>query len=126
VENKKSNYVSDGTLFIDCFPDVGSDDFKGNSTYFINDPAGLTERPRNHFWALLWSFTGQFGDPVLSNCFFVEIKYQNWPYVFVATLRNVKAGEELLLDYGEHFWFSRKSKTARFYSWLPFIRPRSS
>lgn len=42
-----------------------------------------------------------------SNLVFVEVLYKGWPYVFIATVKPVAAGEELLLDYGDHYWSSR-------------------
>ena len=41
------------------------------------------------------------------NCRFVKVLEQGWPYLFVVSNRTLRAGEELLLDYGDEYWASR-------------------
>ena len=38
------------------------------------------------------------------NVGFLEILHQGWPYMLVVTTRDVEAGEEILVDYGEEYW----------------------
>ena len=42
-------------------------------------------------------------DKELQNCSFIVAKVYGWPLVFVMTIKSVKKGEELLLDYGESY-----------------------
>jgi hypothetical protein len=50
-----------------------------------------------------------------SNLVFVEVLYKGWPYVFVATVKSVAAGDELLLDYGDQYWSSRARRSKGHY-----------
>ena len=38
------------------------------------------------------------------NIAIVYVVYKGWPYVVYMTLRDIKKGEELLVDYGENYW----------------------
>ncbi|WP_211828121.1 SET domain-containing protein-lysine N-methyltransferase [Kistimonas asteriae] len=38
------------------------------------------------------------------NACFVLATYQGWPYVFVVTIKPVKKGAEVLVDYGRYYW----------------------
>jgi hypothetical protein len=87
--------TSSGAVVIDCFPDLVDGSFKGNETMYINDAFG--PQPKH-------------GPKRKYNCFFLEIKHNGWPFVFVATHTNVNKGEELLIDYGDLF-HERFSKT---------------
>ena len=72
------------SLVIDAFDPSGN--HHGNQTMLINDPRGLPD-----FETAL-------------NCEFIEVTWRGWPYIFVATTRDVAAGEELLIEYGEEYW----------------------
>lgn len=51
-------------------------------------------------------FNSPLGSPLdgKENCGFVEIKHNGWPFVFVVTYKDVRGGEELLIDYSEKYW----------------------
>jgi len=38
------------------------------------------------------------------NCRFVEVVIYGWPHVFLLAEREIPAGTELTVDYGEPFW----------------------
>lgn len=38
------------------------------------------------------------------NCMFVEVHHKGWPYAFIVLTRDLKGGEEVLIDYGESYW----------------------
>jgi hypothetical protein len=40
------------------------------------------------------------------NVRFVEIVYNGWPYIFLVTMRDIAAGEEILVDYSSSYWES--------------------
>eukprot|EP01043_Picozoa_sp_COSAG02_P022087 COSAG02_NODE_1137_length_14313_cov_6.111369_15_plen_133_part_00 len=42
------------------------------------------------------------------NVRFCRVFDRGWPYVFIVSLRHLSAGEELLLDYQDDYWESRR------------------
>ena len=43
-----------------------------------------------------------------ANVRFVKCRSRGWPHLFIVSSRALRAGEELLLDYGELYWKSRR------------------
>lgn len=38
------------------------------------------------------------------NVMYVEVLVNKWPRIFIITLNDIEAGEELLIDYGASYW----------------------
>lgn len=47
------------------------------------------------------------------NAQIVEVLVQGWPYAFVVATRDVAAGEQLTVDFGEQHWTSQRAAVAR-------------
>ena len=43
------------------------------------------------------------------NCEFNEVFIRGFPYLFVVAATDIKKGDELLIDYGSHYWENRRA-----------------
>ena len=61
------------------------------------------------------------------NCEFVEARFQGWPYVFCFACTDIDEGMEMLIDYSEDYWKSRRKSCGKaMESELDAVRPPPS
>ena len=76
----------------------------GGSACMIND------HRRNPFADAATAAALRQQQPTTSNANvrFVKCRSRGWPHLFIVSSQPLRAGEELLLDYGELYWKSRR------------------
>jgi hypothetical protein len=54
------------------------------------------------------------GDPGELNSTSFHVMYRGWPYVFLVTTKDIAAGQEIFLPYGEDYWKGEAIMHAKF------------
>lgn len=80
----------------------------GNSSSMINDYRVNPFHDLRTAEALASRAAESEGVSAGPNVRFCRVFDRGWPYLFIVSLRNLYAGEELLLDYGDDYWESRR------------------
>ena len=90
--------AGESPLLIDAYDGGGSacmiNDHRRNPFADAATAAALKQRPA--------------APPPDANVRFVKCRSRGWPHLFIVSSRALRAGEELLLDYGELYWKSRR------------------
>lgn len=78
-------YTIENAKFADKTKSLVVDAYKkGNETWAINDPRGLKKSSSQ------------------TNCMWVEVSRNGWPYVFVVAKKDIEPNAELLIEYVRH------------------------
>ena len=57
------------------------------------------------------------------NVRFCKVFDRGWPHLFIVSISELKSGDELLLDYGEEYWESRRQACLGAGNTVPVVDP---
>ena len=99
------------TLLLDGYDGGNSscmiNDYRANPFHDPHTSEALAEQPPVVGEAEVATGTPR-GTSTAPNVRFCKVYDRGWPYLFIVSLRHLSAGEELLVDYGEDYWESRR------------------